>query len=775
MTGVAVVQPQDSNAPAGPHPTLFCWCHMKLDTHHEELIQSQYKRRAGIFACNDHAVVSSAKKVIVGGEGDGEEDKVETWFNPDFKNGYNTKSFLSAWNILWGSGKIWPYDFVVKVDPETVFFPYRLRAKAQDYVSQSVYFPNCGDFTSEGGPKMLGAVEVFSIPAMHEFMSRLQECISMPWDDLGEDEFMKRCMDRAGVRQTEVLQLSDPRCNTIPCSDASFIAYGGHNTSHQWMQCFDDSKTTTVTTTTTSTNTTTSTSTWTTTFTTTTPPGPRPWIFCWSHMEFGAYEEPLIRLQFTRRVSIFACNDYAVIASKRWKIGEIDGVPVETWFNPESKVGMGKYGVNGQKTDSYLNTKTFIDNWDTLMNSGRIWIFDFVVKVDPDAVFFPHRLIPRLEDHIGEVVYVPNCGKWASGPKLYGSIEVFSVPALRKYQEREKDCKNLPWSGWGEDYYMQHCMDLLGAKQVNDFNQVGDDRCIGAPCSDWTKVAFHPFKNVSSWFQCQEESKTTTTFTATETSTSTVTKTTSTSTFTTTAVKGPSPKLFCWSHMESGSYEEGLIEMQFKRRANIFACNGYAVISKKRSVIGHIDNTSVETWYNPEDEVKMGEYGVNGQKTDSFLNTGTFVMAWDTLINSGQIWAYDFIIKVDPDAVYFPDRIRKRLEDHVGKKVYVPNCGKWASGPKLYGSVEVFSVPAVAEYARRIQECKALPWQGWGEDYYMQHCMDMLGVMQVADFEQVGDDRCVPAPCSDWTRVAYHDFKTLDSWMDCFRTAIGEK
>merc|ERR1719499_210308 len=158
-------------------------------------------------------------------------------------------------------------------------------------------------------------------------------------------------------------------------------------------------------------------------------------------------------------------------------------------------------------------------------------------------------------------------------------------------------------------------------------------------------------------------------------------------------------------------------------------------------------------------KVEMGKYGVGGQKTDSFLNTQTFLLAWDTLMGSGKLWPFDFVVKVDPDAVFFPDRLRKHMEKHTGENVYVPNCGKWASGPKLYGSIEVFSTQALQTYARRVLDCKNLPWQGWGEDYYMQHCMDLIGVQMASDFDQVGDERCIAAPCSDWTKVAFHDFK----------------
>lgn len=247
---------------------------------------------------------------------------------------------------------------------------------------------------------------------------------------------------------------------------------------------------------------------------------------------------------------------------------------------------------------------------------------------------------------------------------------------------------------------------------------------------------------------------------------------TTTTTYTTTHPHGPGPTLFCWSHMEPGTPEVALLRLQLVKRASIFACNYAAVISSHKFLMGNIGGADVWTWVNPSMGVKMGKNGVNGSTTDSFLNTQIFLIAWDTLMSSAQIWPYDFVVKVDPDAVFFPDRLRKHVAPHAGKEVFFSNCGKWGGEVLLYGSLEVFSTAALRLYEQRVKECKALPWKGWGEDYYMQHCMNELGVENVPDLKQVGDHRCVSAPCDDYTRVAFHDFKDPKSWYDCFQQAV---
>merc|ERR1711972_804269 len=59
---------------------------------------------------------------------------------------------------------------------------------------------------------------------------------------------------------------------------------------------------------------------------------------------------------------------------------------------------------------------------------------------------------------------------------------------------------------WGEDTYFRKCMDMLGVGMIADFQLVGDGRCMGAPCTDPWRAAFHPFKDVGGWLWCYNQS-----------------------------------------------------------------------------------------------------------------------------------------------------------------------------------------------------------------------------------------------------------------------------
>jgi len=211
---------------------------------------------------------------------------------------------------------------------------------------------------------------------------------------------------------------------------------------------------------------------------------------------------------------------------------------------------------------------------------------------------------------------------------------------------------------------------------------------------------------------------------------------------------------------------------QLRKRAGIFSCNDFAVISDHNESLGWGNKGcgKVYTWVNRVSPVALGVYGQPGVTTSSWLNTQVFILAWDTLMGSGKLWKHDWVIKVDPDAVFLADRLRGRLATMGGGSRYLLNCNY--NGPKIFGALEVFSTPAIADYHARADQCKNLPWHGWGEDSYMEKCMQSLGALGIQDFSLVGDERCGFAPCSDGSRVAFHAFKSVPAWDGCWNTAI---
>jgi len=96
--------------------------------------------------------------------------------------------------------------------------------------------------------------------------------------------------------------------------------------------------------------------------------------------------------------------------------------------------------------------------------------------------------------------------------------------------------------------------------------------------------------------------------------------------------------------------------------------------------------------------------------------------------------------------------------------MYLNNC-KWG----LHGPLEVLSSRAVAAFVAGLPQCAALRQRPWGEDKFMDRCMQRLGVRRVSEYELLSETACgeKPAPCGA-PDVAFHPFKSVQSYFDCW-------
>jgi len=90
----------------------------------------------------------------------------------------------------------------------------------------------------------------------------------------------------------------------------------------------------------------------------------------------GGTEEELVKLQLTKGVSIFACDDYLVTCAQRRLLGtNKEGHEVHTVINSETgKARMGD-AKSGASTSSFLNVLIFMKAWDIAIDSGKALIF----------------------------------------------------------------------------------------------------------------------------------------------------------------------------------------------------------------------------------------------------------------------------------------------------------------------------------------------------------------------------------------------------------------
>mmetsp|Transcript_46434 Transcript_46434/g.122667 ORF Transcript_46434/g.122667 Transcript_46434/m.122667 type:complete len:584 (-) Transcript_46434:429-2180(-) len=225
------------------------------------------------------------------------------------------------------------------------------------------------------------------------------------------------------------------------------------------------------------------------------------------------------------------------------------------------------------------------------------------------------------------------------------------------------------------------------------------------------------------------------------------------------ATKG-SPSLFCFSVLRTVGYEAGLMAAQKAKGAGIFDCDDHMLLTA--------DGTTT----------------VGGEKTVQFTgapivtsidgtagNTFLFVNAWKVIVGGPKWREHSFTVKVDPDAVFFPERLRWHVAAHNGEKVFVINCHR---GDMIYGALEVFSFSAIQEWSIRAKECNTP--NNYGEDKYMTQCMDHLGVARLRDESVLGDKLCHTfSGCGMGWNAAFHPFKDVGSWTQCWNEANNAK
>jgi len=215
-------------------------------------------------------------------------------------------------------------------------------------------------------------------------------------------------------------------------------------------------------------------------------------------------------------------------------------------------------------------------------------------------------------------------------------------------------------------------------------------------------------------------------------------------------------------------YELSLVRTQLQQGVGIFACNEYSVIS----------NTSIVL--SPGPPVKIVAEAMQGSLQCGFggefntaLNSEIFFRVWLKVIALARFRLHDWTVKMDPDAVFLPGRLRSRFASSDPKSVvYINNCDEG-----LHGPIEVISNGGMRTYAAGIQKCRQrleAEWMSYGEDVWLRHCLGLLGVNRVDAFDLLREKACRPfkdpVPCVA-EAVAFHPLKTPQAYFACLAQA----
>jgi len=179
--------------------SVLCFAVMRPDTYEQGLIAWQYRNKVNIFACDEWAVYSSRKVDVVPGflQSAVVDSDLKCDMGGEFGTALNTEIFFKVWDQVFLEKRYLFHEFVVKVDPDTVFLVDRLRVAISFHNDEEggIYFNNC-----KYG--LHGPIEVFSQKAVDVWKGGRQRCVdhfeklcSGPclW---GEDMFIDQCLQK---------------------------------------------------------------------------------------------------------------------------------------------------------------------------------------------------------------------------------------------------------------------------------------------------------------------------------------------------------------------------------------------------------------------------------------------------------------------------------------------------------------------------------------------------------------------------------------------------
>lgn len=157
-------------------------------------------------------------------------------------------------------------------------------------------------------------------------------------------------------------------------------------------------------------------------------------------------------------------------------------------------------------------------------------------------------------------------------------------------------------------------------------------------------------------------------------------------------------------------------------------------------------------------------------------NVDIFLKVWDQLRKDGRFRDHDWTVKLNPDAVFFPARLKQhlgQLRPPAETALYIKNTN-FRYG--FTGSLEILSKKAVEVYLQNKADCSRHLSHDGGEDFFLMSCLDASGVGHMRDDTLLNDklpegeyDMMDTSPCKKAWTTSFHLNET--EWMDCFSLA----
>mmetsp|Transcript_115650 Transcript_115650/g.338265 ORF Transcript_115650/g.338265 Transcript_115650/m.338265 type:complete len:298 (-) Transcript_115650:40-933(-) len=239
---------------------------------------------------------------------------------------------------------------------------------------------------------------------------------------------------------------------------------------------------------------------------------------------------------------------------------------------------------------------------------------------------------------------------------------------------------------------------------------------------------------------------------------------------------GSLPSLFCFSVVRPGPEAELLrLHLEVPMLAG---CDAYAVYSNVSMMelmgvqgamvlqqIGH--GSSFVQAVNGSMDVGMEGYPAENPKTFSASNTPIFKQAWRALFATGARKRYDWVVKVDPDTILFPDRLRTILRGYHPEEMAVLFDGGDLCKTGM-GGIVVLSRTVVDVFEKFADFFLNVPVQR--EDGLLSAITDKMLHAKVIKEPNLVLNPVLHGCHASW-KAAYHPFKAVWFAKQCLQTA----
>jgi len=210
-----------------------------------------------------------------------------------------------------------------------------------------------------------------------------------------------------------------------------------------------------------------------------------------------------------------------------------------------------------------------------------------------------------------------------------------------------------------------------------------------------------------------------------------------------------------------------MLTAQLGNAAGIFGCDEHKVLSYGVGMeLGDVLQTA--------EIPKLQSSTHQGADLEKEELLEVFMRAWRLVLRDGRFRSHDWTVKVEPNTVFFPERLRERVRwAHPGSSgLFVLSCNRYGP-PSMLRAVEALSRDAVLGYESGRDRCEEhrAEHKDLGENEFIQWCLNLLGVGSTYYSDMVADDACWPGSCDSAEKVAFHPFSSVGGYLRCWEQA----